>query len=96
MSQLEKLQSLFQKKILFYGNALNLKCVNEEAQDLDIPIVFSEWTFPFNDSRIQRKDYTFSELLENDKVSETQMTLDDEDKSKFVEQYICSYRELGN
>ena len=27
------------------------------------PIVFSEWTFPFNDALMQRSDYTFAELL---------------------------------
>lgn len=79
---------------MYYGNALNLKCVDDEAKDLDEPIVFSEWTFPRNDSFIQRKDYTFSELLEENS-SEEQMSLDSEDKSKFVEQYICSYRDLG-
>ena len=94
MSKQEMQQSLFQEKIQFYGNALTLKCVDENANELDAPIVFSEWTFPFNDSRIQRKDYTFSELLEEN--TKEQMTLGDEDKSKFVEQYMCSYRTLGN
>jgi len=45
------------------GNALTLMCCDEEGKELDIPIVFSEWTFPFNDARMQRKDYTFAELL---------------------------------
>lgn len=45
------------------GNALTLLCCDAEGKELDIPIVFSEWTFPFNDARMQRKDYTFSELL---------------------------------
>lgn len=26
------------------------------------PIVFSEWKFPFNDSRIQRRDYMFEQM----------------------------------
>ncbi len=76
------------------GNALNLKCVDDNANETNEPIVFSEWTFPRNDSFIQRKDYTFSELLEEN-TSKEQITLDSEDKSKFVERYICSYRDLG-
>lgn len=45
------------------GNALTLLCCDGEGKELDIPIIFSEWTFPFNDARMQRKDYTFAELL---------------------------------
>ena len=76
------------------GNALNLKCVDDNANEIDKPIIFSEWTFPRNDSFIQRKDYTFSELLET-RDDDIQMTLSNEDNSRFVEQYICSYRTLG-
>ena len=45
------------------GNALTLLCCDAEGKELNVPIIFSEWTFPFNDSRMQRKDYTFAELL---------------------------------
>ncbi len=45
------------------GNALTLNCVDENGKDMIEPIVFSEWTFPFNDARLQRSDYTFAELL---------------------------------
>lgn len=45
------------------GNALTLKCVDENGKDTNEPIVFSEWTFPFNDALMQRSDYTFAELL---------------------------------
>lgn len=45
------------------GNALTLKRVDDEGEDIDDPIVFSEWVFPFNDTRMQRSDYTFAELL---------------------------------
>lgn len=46
------------------GNALNLLCVDEEGNELNQAIVFSEWSFPFNDARMQRKDYTMAELLD--------------------------------
>lgn len=45
------------------GNALTLLCCDATGQELNIPIIFSEWTFPFNDARMQRKDYTFAELI---------------------------------
>lgn len=48
------------------GNALTLMCCDAEGKELNVPIIFSEWTFPFNDARMQRKDYTFAELLAMD------------------------------
>ena len=45
------------------GNVLTLMCVDDQQQDMKKPVVFSEWTLPFNDTRIQRKDYTFAELM---------------------------------
>lgn len=51
---------------IVHGNALTLLRCDAEGRELDVPIVFSEWTFPFNDARMQRKDYTFAELLAMD------------------------------
>lgn len=87
---------------IVYGNALSLLCVDENGKDTNEPIVFSEWTFPFNDSRIQRKDYTFDELLngktptpKKDKDKE-QLTLFNEsqpnEEGKFLKQYVFHYR----
>ena len=45
---------------IIQGDALTLRTVGENLQ----PIVFSEWSFPFNNSQIKRRDYTFSELLQ--------------------------------
>ena len=47
------------------GNALTLKCVDENGNDTDEPIIFSEWAF-ITGSMLQRSDYTFAELLEDD------------------------------
>lgn len=86
------------------GNALSLRCVDENGNDTDEPIVFSEWTFPFNDARMQRKDYTFDELLNGDDASKKrrqkkeQLTLFDEPQpdgeGKFLKQYISHYRRI--
>ncbi len=86
------------------GNALSLRCVDENGKDTNEPIVFSEWTFPFNDARMQRKDYTFDELLNGNDTSKKkkqkkeQLTLYDEqqpdEEGKFLKQYISHYRRV--
>ncbi len=48
------------------GNALTLKFVDEHCNDTNEPIVFSEWAYPQNNAFIQRTDYTFAELLEQE------------------------------
>ena len=87
------------------GNALSLLCVDESGKDTTQPIIFSEWTFPFNDSRIQRKDYSFAELLANADRNETnrrtgQQSLfageDGEEEPLFLAQYITNYRRLAD
>jgi len=47
------------------GNALSLKKVDEKSNDIDEPIVFSEWAYVtgFN---LQRSDYRLDKLLEGD------------------------------
>ncbi len=48
---------------IIWGDALDLKTVGDKKQ----PIVFSEWSFPFHNSLIKRRDFTFSDLLPDDK-----------------------------
>lgn len=62
------------------GNALTLLCCDATGNELNIPIIFSEWTFPFNDARMQRKDYTFAELLamEDPKPAKKKKKADDD------------------
>ena len=92
------------------GNALTLRCCDDKGQELNVPIIFSEWTFPFNDARMQRKDYTFEKLLaaqepagkkkkKNDGEF-VQCTLFDmqpeqpDDEGQFLQQYIAHYRHI--
>ena len=86
------------------GNALTLMCLDAEGCELNVPIIFSEWTFPFNDARMQRKDYTFAELLmasdTTEKIKRTgQMNLfaneDGEVEPTFLKQYIAHYRHIS-
>jgi hypothetical protein len=86
------------------GNALSLRCVDSDQQDTEVPIVFSEWTFPQNNAFIHRKDYIFAELLDEKpkkKKPSSQQSLFDVDEpesdgeGKFIEEYVCHYRRLG-
>lgn len=86
------------------GNALTFLCVDEAGVELNVPIVFSEWTFPFNDARMQRKDYTMAELLnaseQNEEIEKTgQFSLfaneDGEVEPTLLKQYIAHYRRIS-
>lgn len=90
------------KRNIVCGNALSLRRVDPYGADTEEPIVFSEWTFPFNDARMQRKDYTFAELLASEekpkKKQEAQQSLFDSDEPDeegvFLKQYISHYRRI--
>lgn len=47
------------------GNALSLKTVDNEGNDTEEPIIFSEWAFVMGD-KMQRKDFRFDKLLAGD------------------------------
>lgn len=74
------------------GNALTLNCVDEDGNDLaNHPIVFSEWSM-ISGTQMQRRDYTFAELLAKD---EGQITFSpEESEGKFIERYITHYKKL--
>lgn len=92
------------------GNTLTLLCVDGDGCELNVPIIFSEWTFPFNDARMQRKDYTFAELLAAEEPKEKKKKKTDEqlslmdmgleapeepsDEGVFLQQYIAHYRRI--
>ena len=90
------------KRNIVCGNALSLRRVDPYGADTEEPIVFSEWTFPFNDARMQRKDYTFAELLASEekpkKKQEAQQSLFDldepDEEGVFLKQYISHYRRI--
>jgi hypothetical protein len=60
------------------GNALTMMCVDDTQQDTEEFIVFPEWSFPFNDARIQRRDFRLDVLLkenEDEQHYDTQFNL---------------------
>ncbi len=64
------------------GNALTLKEVDEQGNDTDVPIVFSEWSFVMGD-KIQRKDFRFDKLLAGDYEPQAQKKLNKTSESEF-------------
>ena len=52
------------------GNALSMMCVDENQEDTNQFISFAEWTFPFNDARIKRRDFRLDVLLKENKDDE--------------------------
>ena len=76
------------------GNALTLKCVDENANDTDEPIVFSEWAF-VTASQLQRSDYTFAELLaQNDAQKQLTIQPRASDEGTFLKKYVTHYRRV--
>lgn len=92
------------------GNALSLKVVDDEGNDTEEPIVFSEWAFVMG-NKMQRKDYRFDKLLAGEyepkasrkkKISELegQMSLlamlEDKpsDEGEFLTSYVADYRRI--
>ena len=63
-------RKVFEKNILL-GNALSMKRVDEKGNDLDEPIVFTEWKFALGD-KLKREEFRFDVLL--DKAEEIEGT----------------------
>ena len=63
-------RKVFEKNILL-GNALSMKRVDENGDDLDEPIVFTEWKFALGD-KVKREEFRFDVLL--DKAEEIEGT----------------------
>ena len=85
-------------KNIVCGNALTLKCVDENGSETDEPIVFSEWAF-ITGFQMQRQDYTFAHLLEmnnEEKQTKKQQSMFDEkqDEGKFLRRYVTHYRRV--
>lgn len=81
-------------KNIVCGNALTLNKVNENGNETDEPIVFSEWAF-ITGSQMQRQDYTFSHLLAMSDTDKQQTMFDENDaQGKFLCRYVTHYRRV--
>lgn len=88
----EAVKFIFSRNIVC-GNALTLKCVDENAKDTDEPIVFSEWAFITN-SQLQRSDYTFAELLAQEETTQQQTIINEKSEGTFLKKYVSHYRRV--
>jgi len=75
------------------GNALTLKCVDENANDIEEPIVFSEWAF-VTASQLQRSDYTFAELLAQNDEQQPSLIPRASEEGTFLKKYVTHYRRV--
>jgi len=64
------IQFILEKNII-WGDALDLKTVSANPHQ----IIFSEWSFPFNNSQIKRRDFVFAELLPTESNKRNQLDL---------------------
>lgn len=67
------------------GNALSLMRVDADGNDTAEFIIFPEWSFPFNDSKVKRRDFELGKLMDETKVpqapedeNQLALALDDE------------------
>ena len=75
------------------GNTLSMKQVNEKAEDIDIPIIISEWGFVIG-NQLQRKDYRYDVLVGN-KLPDNQLAKDYiKNERNYLRGYIADYREV--
>ena len=59
---LDAIRFVLERNIL-NGNALSLKQVDEQGNDTDEPIIFSEWSIVIGD-KVKRRDFRLDEMLE--------------------------------
>ena len=86
-------------KNIVCGNALTLREVDENGNDTEDPILFSEWGF-VTGPQLSRSEYTFDEILkqnENPKQdTNVQESLFDDNngEGKFVQRSVMNYKRL--
>lgn len=75
------------------GNTLSMKQVNEKAQDIDLPIIISEWLFSA-DNLIQRKDYRYDvlvgDIIPNNELSQDYIN----NEHNYLKSYITYFKEV--
>lgn len=58
---------------IIHGDALSLTTVSKPPR----PIIFSEWSAPFNNSLLKRRDFTFSDLLQGGETPQESLFLEE-------------------
>ena len=87
-------------KNIVCGNALTLHEVDENGNDTEDPILFSEWGF-VTGPQLSRSEYTFDEILkqnENPKqgTNVQESLFDNNGEGKFVHRSVMNYKRLND
>lgn len=82
----EAIKFILSKNILC-ANTLSTKQVNENAQDIDLPIIISSWELNENSNEMQRKDYRYDNLI-RDNLQSNELS---EDYIKNEPNYLRAY-----
>lgn len=80
-------------KNIICGNTLSMRQVNEKSEDVDIPIIVSEWSF-VSDTQMQRKDYRY-DILVGKQISDKE--LDEKylkDEQNYIRGYTANFKEV--
>lgn len=87
-------------KNIVCGNALTLHEVDEKGNDIDKPIVFSEWGF-VTGPQLSRSEYTFDEILKQNENSKKDLNEQESlfgnnnnGEGKFVHRCVMNYKRL--
>ena len=93
----ESIRFILSKNIVC-GNALTLHEVDENGNDTEDPILFSEWGF-VTGPQLSRSEYTFDEILkqnENPKqdTNVQESLFDNNGEGKFVHRSVMNYKRL--
>ena len=76
---------------IVHGDALTLLTVGKAPR----PIIFSEWSAPFHNSLLKRRDYIFSDLIESAETGQSTLFLTEQysdlGKRAFIPKEIRSY-----
>ena len=96
----ESIRFILSKNIVC-GNALTLHEVDENGNDTEYPILFSEWGF-VTGPQLSRSEYTFDEILKQNETPQAntnkQGTLFDADSNngegKFIHRSVMNYKRL--
>ena len=70
-----------------------MKQVNEKAEDIDLPIIISEWGFVMG-NQMQRKDYRY-DVLVGDKLPDKELAEDYlKNERNYLRGYITNFKEV--
>ena len=89
----ESIRFILEKNII-RGNAMSLCLVDEDGNDTDDPIIFSEWSF-VTGPNLSRSDYTFASIIkeQSPETKRGEQNTNDEE-GMFLQKYVSHFRRI--